>query len=94
MQRAQKTSQIAHSRDVSQKHGEDKSLVLARMRQPLIVGFPFILRGITAEQGFTAFVEGEPVGERVWLCLTVTNAGAADECIKAQGISSDLNAAA
>src|SRR5229473_2310185 len=82
LQLAQKAAQIPHLRDVTQEKREDKSLVLARISEPLVVGFPLFLGRLAGQVRLTGLVESEPVGEGMRFGFAVANTGAAYECIK------------
>src|SRR5260370_18474638 len=82
LQLAQEASQIPHLGDVAQKKREDKSLVLARISEPLVVGFPLFLGRLAGQVRLTRLVESEPVGEGVRFGFAVANTCAAYECIK------------
>src|SRR5258708_23369255 len=79
---AQKPEQISHPRNVAQKHGENKSLVLARISEPLVVGFPLFLGRLAGQVRLAGLVESEPVGEGMRFGFAIANTGTAHECIK------------
>src|SRR5258708_22323199 len=82
LQLAQKTAQISHPRNVAQKHGENKSLVLARISEPLVVGFPLFLGRLAGQVRLAGLLENEPVGGGMRFGISIANTGTAYLSIK------------
>src|SRR5207302_8343080 len=61
---------------------ENKSLVLAGISEPFVVGFPLFLSRVAGEHRVAGLVESEPIGEGMRFGFAIANTGAAYECIK------------